>query len=35
MIQRTWAPGTDAAGSLIARNTAGAAIYTALHAHQR
>jgi CubicO group peptidase (beta-lactamase class C family) len=35
MIQRTWVPGTDAAGSLIARNTAGEAIYTALHAHQR
>lgn len=33
LIQRTWVPGTDAAGSLIARNTAGAAIYTALHAH--
>jgi CubicO group peptidase (beta-lactamase class C family) len=33
LIQRTWVPGTDAAGSLIARNTAGAAIYTALNAH--
>jgi CubicO group peptidase (beta-lactamase class C family) len=33
MIQRGWVPGTDAAGSLIARNTAGAAIYTALGAH--
>jgi CubicO group peptidase (beta-lactamase class C family) len=35
MIQRTWVPGTDAAGSLVARNTAGEAIYTALNAHHR
>lgn len=34
MIQRTWVPGTDAAGSLIARNAAGEAIYTALRAHR-
>jgi CubicO group peptidase (beta-lactamase class C family) len=34
MIQRAWVPGTDAAGSLIARNTAGGAIYTALRAHR-
>jgi CubicO group peptidase (beta-lactamase class C family) len=33
LIQRAWVAGTDPAGSLIARNTAGAAIYGALHAH--
>ena len=27
MIQRPWLPGTDASGSLVARNTAGKAIY--------
>ncbi len=35
LIQRTWVPGTDAKGSLIARNTAGEAIYTALNAPRR
>ena len=30
MIARAWVPGTDAAGSLVARNAAGKAIYGAL-----
>ena len=30
MIQRAWVPGTDAAGSLVARNTGGKAIYDAI-----
>ncbi|MEO6367498.1 MAG: serine hydrolase domain-containing protein, partial [Steroidobacteraceae bacterium] len=30
LIQRQWVPGTDAAGSLVARNAAGKAIYDAL-----
>ncbi len=30
LIQRQWVPGTDAAGSLVARNAAGKAVYNAL-----
>jgi len=33
LIQRGWVPGTDAAGSLVARNAAGQAIYGALNSH--
>jgi len=34
LIQRTWVPGSDAKGSLIARDTAGEAIYSALNARR-
>jgi CubicO group peptidase (beta-lactamase class C family) len=33
LIQRSWPAGSDPAGSLVARNAAGQAIYGALNAH--